>query len=641
MWVIKLLPIIICLKTIATLNSILIPTSLECNPLDAAGMKIIFRYFDEQHYLTLIDLTQGFAALDFFRCKKGNLFRPVTVYSSWKRLQLGNPISTSSVTSLPLTCGFFIKCSKSDALNYIFERVSNYNPRTKLMFQLSENDYESAEEVLKVGFEKYKLINVAVAMASSVDQKGTFCLYNPFSGDAYSRRPDFHCTDFTSNSFSLQLVEIEKFIRARISNLQKYPLKIDIFPYPMVSLPIYDSNNELVRYGYPDGEMIHIIAQKMNFTPVYIDSPDDAAYGSVYPNGTFTGSLAALEYEKVDFVANPRLISNYQTTKSVFLQSISTCTYRYVIQKRERRRYMRLVPAHQFDRTTLVLMGIFKISVISVFTIINYIEGKYLGTPRKSVSSIFMHLYAIFINMSVKHKRRNASSRITTASAIFFAMIMSAIYQGLIVKNINASENVGVITTLRELLDHNYKLLLTPSMINVLEESTTSRRREDLHKVLKYAEGVTAQQGTKEVLANKDVAFLRGEFYTGRYMNRFFDPITGDNLLEVVPMVIFEFYMAAMAPKASPFIPQFNEITLRIIESGLISHYRAQTEMDNEKVWHQRVRLGLTPKPPSVRFRMQELSDVFKLFLLLIASSFLLFLGELLVNYFAKRLQKK
>lgn len=71
-----------------------------------------------------------------------------------------------------------------------------------------------------------------------------------------------------------------------------------------------------------------------------------------------------------------------------------------------------------------------------------------------------------------------------------------------------------------------------------------------------------ADEGLEMLLQKNDVAFLWEELHIGSYLNKYFDELTGENLLEVVPEVAFKFYIALMSQKTSPFIERFNEIML-------------------------------------------------------------------------------
>lgn len=621
----------------------LVPFGAECNRALTMGLQILFRYFDDQHFMTFMDLSDDHS-LDGFKCTKGNIFRPLTIYKSWNKFQLGPKIDTSSVTSLPTIQGYFIKCRKVDVLDIFYKKFANYNPKTKLMFQLIDETVEAAKEVLKVGYEKYKILNVAVVVFVNKFFNGklshydaTFCMLNPFSGSKNVRSPAFDCKIFNVIDFEKQLNQTDEFIKSRITNLQEYPLKIDIFPYPMVSKAIYDENLNIVRYGYADGEIANIVSRKMNFTPIYIP-PTDNLYGFSYPNGSFTGSLAALEYEQVDYVANPRLISNYQTTKAVFLQPITTERYKFIIQKRLTKRRMMVSLFTQYDRATGILTIFLMILFPITYFCINYIEAKISERQKSlSLSSGSLYVFGLYHNLSMSQSK-STSSRIITITIVFYALIMTALFQGTIIKDLNLKRNIGDIKKIEELLDLDYTMLLTHTLHSVFQEQSGDRLHDKLSQVAKSHDGVLTHQGLKSLLESKNVAFLWDELYTRNYLDRFYNTETGENLLEVVPEIAFEFYIAMMAPKISPFIDIFNRIILQTIETGINTHQIILAKFDNDEIRIQRMKRGLTSTDKLKSLNIRDLGTLFRIYIIFTIISCVAFAIEILIKVIKKKL---
>lgn len=609
-------------------------------------LEIIARYFEEQHFLSILDLTDD-NSLNALGCVGGNMFRPLSIFKNWESLKFEPKVVNNSVSSLPTTHGYFIRCSKVDVLNHFLERIAQYNPQTKLMFQITEQSFENAEEILKVGFEKYKLLNVAVmvikdqAIEGHVEKRVSLCMFNPFSGNGDLRTPQFHRIHFSPFSFLNQLNEIKYFMMMRIDNLHKYPLKIYIFQFPMVSSPVYDDDKKIIKYDYIDGAITEILSEHLNFTPIYINRSDDGfTFGNIYPNGTFTGSLAALEYEKVDFVANSRLISNYKTNKAVFLQAIMVSKYRFIIQKRVKRRYMMLFPASQYDTPTWVIAMSLSAILPFIFHFVKIVEAKILNkTKHLSFTDSYLHVVALHYNISVKHSKFS-SARILAITIVFYALIATSIFTGTIIKNMNTSQTIGTIKTIQELLDLNYKLVITHTLTAILKEQSGNQLREKLGSIARTNSGVGTNEGLELLLGNKDVAFLWSDLYTGNYLNRFYDEISGDNKLEIIPQTAFEFYTASMAPKTSPFIEKFNEIILRFVEAGLRHYHTGLAILDNDKIWYHRLRRGLTPKPMSKSLSLQDLMSLFQFFLGSAFVSVITFMIEILTPCL-KKIRKK
>lgn len=613
--------------------SALLPSSSACSFVFSMGLQVIFHYFSEQHFMTFMDLS-GEHSLNAFRCTQGKFLRPLNIYKSWDKFDFGPEINTSSVTSLPTTQGYFIRCNKEDIIDHFYAKVLKHNPKTMLMFQLLDQSYDSAKEILRVGYEKYKILNVAVFVHiekfTDGRPKGSLCMYNPFSGNDKVRTPDFHCINFTVVGFLQQLNEIGEFLKSRTSNLQRFPIRVDIFEYPMTCKAVYGPNKTIARYAYTDGELAHIASQMMNFTPIYI-TPLDGKFGQIYPNGSFSGSLAALEYEKVDLVANARLISDYQTTKSVFLEPIVTEKFKFFIQRRETKRQLMISLLTQYDLPsriiTIALMVIFPI----VFLLIKVGEAKILRTRNKhSLAGTALYTFALQHNVSVTQSRF-ASSRIIVITIVFYALIVTSLFQGTIIKNLNTNQNVGSIKTIEGLLDNDYTMLITHTLKSIFKAQSGDRLRDKLNQIARKSPGTDTEGGLASLMKNKNVAFLWAGLYTTNYLNRYYDATTGKNLLEVIPETAFEFYIAMMAPKASPFLNQFNDLILRFIESGLNIYQIRLAFYDNDAIWYQRMAKGLTPKEQSLSLNLKDLATVFKLWAGSIAVCLLEFLIELLI----------
>lgn len=214
---------------------------------------------------------------------------------------------------------------------------------------------------------------------------------------------------------------------------------------------------------------------------------------------------------------------------------------------------------------------------------------------------------------------------------VFYTMIMTSLMQGNILNQLNTSQNIGAIKTVEDLLDNNYKLIMTPTLSSIFKGQTGSRIREKLSEIAKTQPTVTFD-AFNTLKIDKDVAALRNELFTGTFMYRFFDTTSGENLFEVIPETAFEFFTASMAPKTSPFIAKFNEIILRYLESGLYQHHLNVAFADNEVVWYQRMIKGLTPKIPSLGLRLKEVGSIFIPFLIMSPVCVLTFCLELFIH---------
>lgn len=586
-------------------------------------LDVVFEYFRDQHYITIIDLSDDHN-LNGLRCSGGNVFYPVEVRTDLDKRHYGPFVGDSSVNSLPTSQGYLLKANSDVILKDFIPKLGRYNPKVKLMIRLLDKqikNYQEAKDILKFIHEKYKMFDVAIVTNFGPENNRSrkpesLCIYNPFCNEAsanFSQKNSKNCIDFVSNDVDLQLQKIETISDSRVDNLHKSPLKIDIFEFPMVSNPIYDNDKKILEYSYVDGAILKIFAEKMNFTPVFTKDSVTDKYGTIKSDGTFTGSLLKLELDQVDLVANHRLITKYNTTKAVYLQSVTSEKFYFIIKRRERSKVFNISIYNLYNAPTKVLSIIASVLSFLCFVITSTFEARILKRKHNSLLRSVLHVIALYNNISVQQPKFT-STRLVTLTIVFSTIITAALLQGTILQSLNMSEHVGAIKTIQELIDRDYKLLMSQRMSQLMIQQSGDPLRDALRKSARETPGVILSAGLDAVRTKKNYAYLWTDMYIANHLNTYFDPKTGENLFEAVPEAAFEFYVAAMAPKTSPFIDKFNDITLQIIESGLNIYHLNQAVIDNDNIWYQRMKAGTIPKPKDKSLKMTDYFNVFRLY---------------------------
>lgn len=164
-------------------------------------------------------------------------------------------------------------------------------------------------------------------------------------------------------------------------------------------------------------------------------------YGSQSEDGNFTGSLGSLENEQVDLLGNPRLIANYNTSKSLFLQPITMMRLSFIIKRRPTFKMLIISVYSQFDKTSTILGIAFSVIFPFIYFFINKNEMKILK-PRKKAGSLvraITYVFALQQNISMKHSALGAT-RIVIAAILFYNLITSSLFQSSITKNLNTNQ---------------------------------------------------------------------------------------------------------------------------------------------------------------------------------------------------------
>lgn len=618
-------------------------TSFFCGFGMDLAFETVFNYFKDQHSLTIIDSTDNRVASTSM-CSNGN-FLPFLVFDEWKKVNLGAKISDSALSPYPTTRGFYIKYPVAVVLN-LYPNIAEFNPRAKLLIQLEKISYVDARLLLEVGYHKYKMLDVAVIMYVMTFDKGelaglivSICLYNPFAGDSMYRQPEFKCFNITTHQS--QQEEIEKFIHLRVTNLNQFPLRIDIFDEWLMSLAVRNEKGIVTHYKYEDGETVAVLAKKMNFKPFYVPVQDKTMYGYRLSNGTFTGSIGAIEHGRADFSAKPKLISDYGSKKSLLLEPINVKKLFFITRKNNLPRVFTITIFYHFDKISKFIAIFFTAVFPLIYVLINKYESDCLGVGKAhSIGRNTLYTYGLMNNISAKHSTL-AASRVVVATVLFYSIMISSLFQGTLIKNLNQNDNDRGVETIDELFEQNYFLITTSPLAGILRQQGGSEIGEKMKLIAKNPAHIVdySEEGFKMTLTGDKVAFLLANVMKFPLI-QFYDPVSGENLYELVPEILFEFYIAPMTSKDSPFIETFNYWLMHYREVG-IQKYQAELTMNElNNVMIYRVKHGMVPKKYDKRIRLRELVSIFFLYFILNAFCFSTFIVELLYNYFRKKCTK-
>lgn len=617
--------------------------SIKCNShLAELFLEINFQVFEDQHSITLIDLSPVPTA-SVFKCLKGNKFSPLKTFDDIKFVELQKATHRSTISSYLVTEGFLIN-SKVIELPSIIKSIALHNPRTKLLVILFDENEAAAQKILFEAFHDLKMLLVSVLLLNGIlenlDKVNTsvnLIMYNPYSGNKNTRKPQFINLDFTISNQQDRLKEMKVFSEKRTKNLQGFPLQINIFDYPLISKKILNKNGKTSHYDYVDGDTVTTFSKLLNFTPVYDNNCNgEFEHGFQYPNGTFVGSLAEVELERVDLAANPKFIADYNTSNSVFLQPVNMASLTFIIRKRQTHKLIITSIFDQFDETSRVVSITLSVLLPIVYLLVSRGEQRIIN-PRKRFESIdksFLYILAIMNNISMKHSRY-CSTRIVIAMILFNALIMTTLFQSTILKNLNSNLEIGKITTIRQLADEGYKVKMPSFIAGLFMKQGLDKVSWLLNQTQQtYIDTVVTKIDLPNILkADKKIAFLWSHLYNTNFLNQFYDNETGENLFEIVPETAFQFYISLMVPKNSPFIERFNDIMMEYIKTGIGQYHLTRALLEVDKIRIQRIKNGKYPKISKRAIKFHELKSSFQLYLILSASSCAVFMVEVLISH--------
>lgn len=281
-----------------------------------------------------------------------------------------------------------------------------------------------------------------------------------------------------------------------------------MFPYGSISQPVYNERNEITGYKYLDGEIIKILAEKMNFTPIYFNK--ECCFGSLLPNGSFSKDLGALERGEVDISGVQTITLDYNTKKSLFLNPIYYRKLFFLVPSPETKKEFLVSLINSFD----VMSNIFITISVMIYPIILYfihkIEKKFHKLiARKPFGDCVLEINCIMINCPIQFPR-TTSSRTFFATVMLHALIQTAILQGMIIKILNSNIVIGKIDTLDQLSNSNLEIYLDEADSMIFKNADGSPIARKLKQI--------SMKPKKNLTSLDSVAFLLGESDISRFL---------------------------------------------------------------------------------------------------------------------------
>ncbi|KAL1399969.1 hypothetical protein pipiens_007805 [Culex pipiens pipiens] len=347
----------------------------------------------------------------------------------------------------------------------------------------------------------------------------------------------------------------------------------------------YDSK----RVVFVDDEMLLAMAKMLNFTPVYMNPYTVLGYQQ--PNGTFSGALGDIEYERADMCKSQTMYF-INTTNVQYLFPTRRVLFRYVVPKNY---YNTSKHGLRLSILSSEISG-FHMSIIFWFplgmVILEWVCSKSSsGQPKPSWARAILGTVNVVTNMAVTI-RAVSSQRLYWISLILFQFIMYNVFQANMVQQMNLFTTARDIDSIQELIrDTSLKLALHSSMTDLVRFDED--RIKELGLTDRIIVGDTDQvKLLQQVAQNRSMAALLGGAPINKLMPTFYDPKTGEDLLHVIPEIVQDFHVAALVPASSKYIEPLNQITMQFVEGGLVKHNLDYMAHDGYLAYIRRYRDG-------------------------------------------------
>lgn len=461
------------------------------------------------------------------------------------------------------------------------------NPNRKLVYFINSTiPIEDVQNFLQFAWNTYKIMNILMIRPDNINP--TIFYWNPFE----SRLFQSNKTSINSNLL-ISLKNIRK-------NLNGYPMRVYIFEYPVISQPIRDKMGKILRFKYLDGAILNFLSEKMNFTPIFHKILDNVTYGFRYQNGTFTGALKALENNYVDIAANTRTIFQMETKNVIFLRPLEQIHIVFMVPKSEHRTHISLFIYNAYDCQSRLWMLITFIAFIIAWSALDYIYYCIIQrqTRRRQQQQIVVSSFGrnILIVVSVQHivsvnfhRELRSYERILLICLLVYALIITNLFQGNIVKQLSTAKSDDI-NTLERLAKSSMRIKAVATTENYLCGSEKDDQTSIMGRLLMKQDTIFTllDEAAKNMIHNKSYALVVPKQFAEYYNAKLYNPTTGHDLIHIIPESVTDFYTSFLTVKNSPFVVQFNDILLQLLESGLIDCERRKIDEELKCLKSQR-----------------------------------------------------
>lgn len=360
-----------------------------------------------------------------------------------------------------------------------------------------------------------------------------------------------------------------------LSNLRGYPIRISLFTRPPSSFPAH-SGDKVIDYIGVDGFFMRNLAKQMNFTAISGSPEDGEEYGYMFEtNGTFTGSLGDILYDRADISLNSRFVKEYGTKDIEYTFPVGFDNLCIVVPKAERLpkwlAFFRVFPLHVYLALVCVYVGSCIISHIlqklySFFMPVN---------KDTSLISTFIEMLPLFLSLSFARITLSRSQKVFVITCLVFGMITTSLFQGKLVTVLSKPDYYPDVNTLEE-LDASGLVIATGS-INLIENTFSAEESALVKHLSNKVTYFSTKEGVADYVAkHKDTAALT-RLSNAIYNVLIYRNSDGTLLLHIVREFPRTYSLAYIVPKGSPFLFRINHIITQLVESGIVDKWSKDT----------------------------------------------------------------
>ncbi|XP_045465146.1 uncharacterized protein LOC123674248 [Harmonia axyridis] len=410
----------------------------------------------------------------------------------------------------------------------------------------------------------FKTLNVIAQTPCSCDQDKIFLL-KPFYPTGPSSWGGLDVFPMSTDDRS-----IHRMLNS-MKHMFQYPMKVSIFerlPTATRNLSKFMQQNFIYQnlihsggYSGVDGAMLENFSKFMHFNLTIVGCDSRECFGTVYPNGTVTGSLGLVASDRVELSTNARFLKHYNTSKIEFTSITYSDQVCFIVRKAS------IVPSWMFlykafDYPSWLCIFFFLVACIMFSLLMKMLGallfGKYISFKMRVI---------IHILLTPNHPNLKKGQAIFTTVYLMYSVIFTGIFQAVMVKLFSVVSRFQEINTIESLLDENYQIL---SSLDIFTEDQMDITKKLNERVLReFEEKALIRVAT----SNENYATLERKRDAEYVIESYYTTSEDEPLLHIVAECPVSYFMAYIVPAESPYRKRFDHLISVFREAGLIEYW--------------------------------------------------------------------
>jgi hypothetical protein len=486
---------------------------------------------------------------------------------------------------------------------YLTKVNINWNSKIKLIILLrvqvgcdSTNEFKvRCRSLLQRLWEEFKVMNVIVMTASVIHNRYVISenvtVYNPFLPT--------HGNVQRGKIFTLNGSTSEIPMSNSISKFYGYPLRVVMFQrFPTVVVPTaechLENKNCTVNYTGMDASLLYSLANYLNFTPVIRHTSDGKKYGYATEDCTFTGAIGDIVYGKADILMNGVFIKLYGSDKILFTHSAYSDKMCVIVPKASRIPKWMTILRRVDSTVALGVLGLYIINSCFYFLINQARSSLESNLPRSKTgwSEIFIEMFRPFVSSPFPRIPMAISQRVFLGSCMLFCLVLTSAVQSILVTAMTKPYYYPDINTLEELDASGLSiytkappLMDTFGSAQINSTASTFDINSTMDRLSRRVKVAVGRINLWSVVSTeRNVALLdrKSQNESSLRLNKY-RANDGSLLLHVVRECPRNYLLGYVVPRGSPYLPYFNQGIARLVEAGIVQHWKKITPPSTER----------------------------------------------------------